>query len=119
MKIMHAQGKRKKAIARATLRPGTGKVSINGINLKTFGSEMFRLRIQEPLILAGSTAQGVDIELHCSGGGLNGQADAISVALARVLSQFDNKLKSVFDEYDRMLLVADVRRNEACKPNDS
>lgn len=119
MKTIHAQGKRKKAIARATIKPGKGHITVNGIEINTFGSEMFRLRILEPIILAGNTIQSLDIAITCCGGGLNGQADAIRVAIARALVEHDSKLETVFDDYDRMLLVADVRRNEACKPNDS
>ncbi len=119
MKPIHAQGKRKQAIARATLRAGKGKVTVNGQYLGDFGSHASQLRIKEPLVLAGDVAKKVDIEANVNGGGVNGQADAVRLALARVLVEHDNSLKKVFDEYDRLLLVADVRRKETCKPNDS
>ena len=75
--------------------------------------------MQEPLILAGDLAKKVDITVRISGGGINGQADACRLAIARALVQFDEKLKKTFNDYDRLLLVADVRRKEVCKPNDS
>src|SRR3989344_1620285 len=117
--IIHAQGKRKQAIARATLKPGNGKVTVNGLYLHNYGTELLRMRIAEPLMLAGEDAQKVNFEVHVAGGGVNGQADAIRLAMARALVQYDSKLKKTFDEYDRLLLVADVRRKETRKPNDS
>jgi len=117
--IIHAQGKRKQAIARATLKPGNGKVTVNGLYLHNYGTELLRMRIAEPLTLAGEDAQKVNFEVRVAGGGVNGQADAIRLAMARALVQYDVKLKKTFDEYDRLLLVADVRRKETRKPNDS
>ena len=48
-----------------------------------------------------------------------GQADAARLAIAKALAEHDEKLKSVFLEYDRQLLVADIRRHETNKPNKS
>ena len=118
-KVIHARGKRKRAVARATLAPGVGKVRINGMFLDTFTPELLRLKIQEPLILAGDVSNSVNIDVNVFGGGVNGQADAARLAIARCLVQHDEKLKSAFTEYDRLLLVADIRRKEVCKPNDS
>ena len=117
--VIHTQGKRKEAIARATLKPGKGKIKINGQHLQNFGTDILRLRISEPLVLAESVAKKVDFDINVIGGGVNGQADAVRLAMARALVQHDKNLKKVFDDYDRLLLVADVRRKEACKPNDS
>ena len=119
MKIIHAQGKRKAAIARATLSPGKGRITINGLHVHNYPNELLRLRMLEPVVLAGDIAQTVDIDVKAIGGGSNGQADAARLAMARALVQHDAKLKSVFTNYDRLLLVADVRRKEERKPNDS
>jgi len=118
-KIIHMKGKRKRAVARATLSVGKGKVIINNQTLENFSSDMLRLRIKEPLVLAGDLAKKINLNVSVTGGGVNGQADAIRLAIPRVLVEYDKKLKTVFDDYDRLLLVADVRRKEACKPNDS
>lgn len=118
-KTIHMSGKRKKAIARATLKEGKGKIKINGIFLDNYGTSMLRLRIKEPLILSDEISKHVDIDVVTNGGGVNGQADAARLAIARVLVEYDKKLEKVFDDYDRWLLVADVRRKEVCKPNDS
>lgn len=117
--VIHTRGKRKQAVARATLRAGSGNIRINGNALDSFGTEMMRLRIIEPLILAGDTAQKVDCSVNVHGGGSSGQADAIRLAIARALVQHNEALKKTFTAYDRLLLVADVRQKEVCKPNDS
>jgi len=117
--VIHTKGKRKSAIARATLKEGKGKIKVNGQFLDNYSSDILRLRISEPLVLIGDLAKKIDIDINVIGGGVNGQADAVRLAIARALVQFDDKLEKEFDEYDRLLLVADVRRKEACKPNDS
>ena len=113
------KGKRKRAIARATLSNGTGIIKINSQALASFGTELSRMRISEPLVLAGELIKAIDIDVKVMGGGINGQTDAARLAIARALVGFDKKLKKTFDEYDRLLLVADVRRKEVRKPNDS
>ena len=118
-KVIHTQGKRKRAIARATLVSGKGKITINGSYLENFGSDMEKLRISEPFLLAGDLSKEVDLDINVRGGGMNGQADAIRLAVARALVSYNGKLKKTFEDYDRQLLVADVRRKEVCKPNDS
>lgn len=120
-KIVHVSGKRKRSTARATLWQGNGTVRINNFNLKNFQPKVLRLKLSEPLILAKDIASNVDIAVRVQGGGSSAQADAARLAIARALVEYsgDEKLKSTFLEYDRHLLIADVRRKEACKPNDS
>lgn len=117
--LIQTQGKRKQAIARATIQSGSGNVSINGQELSHFGNDIVRLRISEPLVLAGDITKSLDISVNSHGGGIYGQADAIRLAIARALVENDKKLKKTFTDYDRLLLVADVRRKETRKPNDS
>ncbi len=114
-----AEGKRKQAVARAVLSTGKGMVQVNGRLLQNYGDQMLQLRIGEPLTLAGAVAQNVDVAVSVFGGGASGQADAARLAIARALVKHDPSLEKVFDEYDRLLLVADVRQNESSKPNDS
>ena len=116
---IHTNRKRKQAVARATLRTGTGKVLINGKLLHSLTDHLTKLRILEPLVLCGELANKVNIDINVHGGGINGQADASRLAIARALVQYDGKLKKIFNDYDRLLLVADVRKNEVSKPNDS
>ncbi|MBU0459242.1 MAG: 30S ribosomal protein S9 [Nanoarchaeota archaeon] len=118
-KTIQSKGKRKRSVARATLSSGKGRVMINNISLENFSTHILMLRITEPLVLAGDIMKKIDINVKVSGGGVNGQADAVRLAMARALVEHDKKLKKTFDDYDRLLLVADVRRKEVCKPNDS
>jgi len=110
------------ATARAVLKQGTGKVRVNHMLLEAYTPEIARSFIQEPLILAPEYADKVDISVNFHGGGMMGGAEASRLAIAKALVEFAGKgshLKERFLQYDRQLLVADVRRKEACKPNDS
>jgi len=119
MKIIHTSGKRKTAIARATLKPGKGIVKINKVPIDCFEPKIARLKLREPLILAGDIINKVDINIIVDGGGSNTQGEASRLAIAKALIEFSKstKLKEKFLEYDRNLLVADVRRKETSKPN--
>ena len=118
-KIVHTTGQRKNAVARATAVHGTGKITFNSHPIDLITPELAKLRIMEPLALAGDVAKTVDIFVTASGGGVMGQADAARQAIALALTGFDRKLKSQFLEYDRTLIVADFRRNEPHKPSRS
>jgi len=120
-KTVHVSGKRKTAIARATVKPGKGVVRINSHLLDVMEPRSKKLRIKEPLILAGELSEKVDINVNVIGGGSQSQAEAARLAIAKGLVAFSNSkaLKRTFLEYDRQLLVADVRRKEPCKPNIS
>ncbi len=118
-KVVVASGKRKSAIARAVVRPGNGKVTINGKLLDYYEPQISRMKLQEPLLLAGESASKVDVEIGVRGGGAMGQAEAARLAMAKGILAFtrDKKLEKIFLDYDRHLLVADVRRKEVRKPN--
>ena len=115
-KIIHVIGKRKKATARLTLKPGHGKIKVNQVFLDNCTYPILKLKMQEPLLLAGDILKDIDLDINVNGGGVNGQAEAVRLALARALAQYDKKLEKVFEVYDRQLLVADVRRKETRKP---
>jgi len=118
-KVVHTLGQRKEAVASAITRAGTGIIRINGRPLELFQPEMARMKLMEPLVLAGESAKLVDIDLTIKGGGTMGQADAGRQAMALGMVGFDRKLKSIFLGYDRTLLVADFRRTEPHKPSRS
>ncbi len=117
-----ASGKRKTAIAKAEIKEGTGKITLNKINYENM-HEFDMLRIKEPIIIAEKILGKInfDIKVSVKGGGEKGQVDAARLAIARAIIKFTNseKLEDVFFEYDKHLLVADVRRKEANKPGDS
>lgn len=119
MKTILTSGKRKRAIARATLKEGKGKIRINKKLLDLYEPKMYRLRLREPVILAGDVLNKIDINVNVFGGGIASQAEASRLAIARALVQYtkSERLKEKFLKYDRHLLVADVRRKEPSKPN--
>ena len=116
-KIIHESGKRKTSVARATLKQGTGKVKINNKMIDVYEPKLMRLKLQEPLILAGDISNSIDINVNVNGGGITSQAEAARLAIARALTKYNKKLEKVFLTYDRHLLVADIRRKESTKPN--
>ena len=119
MKVVTAAGKRKSAIARATIRQGKGIVKVNNLVLDFYEPKLSRLKIKEPLIIAGDIINKVDININVFGGGMSSQADASRLAIAKGLVEFSksDKLKEDFLNYDRNLLVADSRHKESSKPN--
>lgn len=120
-RIVLTTGKRKRAIARAKVGPGSGIVKINERPLSVLKPELLRMKIREPLILAGDLAKNVDIHVNVRGGGISGQAEAARQAIAKGLVEFfgSEELRQKFLEYDRSLLVFDQRRCEPHKPSRS
>ncbi len=118
MKVIQAVGRRKAAVARATVREGKGRVYINKCALDIYQPELARLRILEPLQLAPEVAKRVDIHVNVSGGGFMGQADAARTAVARALVEWtgDDELHERFKEYDWVMVKSDVRQKESRKP---
>ena len=122
MKVIQTAGKRKTAVARATIREGKGRVRVNHKPVEIIEPEIARFTIMEPLVLAGEGIVGkVDIDVKVEGGGFMGQAEAARVAIARALVEWTNdmNLKEKFMKYDRTMLVGDSRRTDPHKPNRS
>lgn len=117
MKVVHTSGKRKTAIARGTVKEGTGKVRINKSPIELYSPELARLKLTEPLELAGDIADKVDINVKVIGGGVMGQAEAARMVIAKGLVQWtqDMDLKEIYTQYDRTMLVGDPRRSEPKK----
>ena len=117
-KVVNTSGKRKTAVARATVLKGKGLIRINKIPLELHQPDIARWKIMEPLNIAGNTVNNVNINVSVKGGGFISQANAIRTAIARGLVEFtnDSDLKSSYLEYDRSILVNDPRRKEAKKP---
>ncbi len=115
-------GKRKRAVARAILTEGTGKVTINKKDYHTL--QLFdKLKIEEPIRIAEKVLGKIDFdaEIHARGGGEKGQIESARLALARAILKFSKSkdLERAYSNYDWSLLTADVRRKEAYKPGDS
>jgi small subunit ribosomal protein S9 len=117
-KVVNTSGKRKTAVARATVEPGNGKVRINKKPVEIHTPELAKDKMMEPLLLAAEKAKKVDITVTVNGGGIMGQAEAARTAIARGLVAFydDDELKELYKKYDRSLLVNDPRRKETKHP---
>jgi small subunit ribosomal protein S9 len=89
----YGTGRRKSAIARVYLRPGSGEFKINGRPFEVyFVTESQRVSARQPL-LSTETAASFNVVARVSGGGVNGQADAVKLGIARALMQFNVELR--------------------------
>lgn len=86
-------GRRKRAVARVFLRPGTGKLTVNGKPMEEyFTTYTGRAQVRQPL-LATETADKFDILVNACGGGITGQAGAVRLGIARALCEFNAELR--------------------------
>ncbi|SEV84287.1 30S ribosomal protein S9 [Natrinema salifodinae] len=116
--VTNTSGKKKTAVARATVREGEGRVRINSQPVELVEPEMSQLKMVEPFRIAGEDLRSeMDIDVRVEGGGISGQADAVRTAIARGIVQHTNdaELRDAFMEFDRSLLVNDVRQSEPKK----
>lgn len=118
IKIINSSGKNKTAIARATITKGTGRTRINKKPIEIYEPDFVKLKILEPLMLAGENVlSSIDINVKVSGGGIIGQANAVRTAIARGIVEWtnDTNIRDAFAEYDRNLIVNDSRQKETTK----
>jgi small subunit ribosomal protein S9 len=116
--VTNTSGKKKTAVARATVREGEGRVRINSQPVELVEPEMSRLKMLEPFRIVDDDLRGeLDIDVRVEGGGISGQADAVRTAISRGIVQHTNdaELRDAFMEFDRSLLVNDVRQSEPKK----
>ena len=120
-KSVESSGKRKTAIARASVKAGKGRVRVNSEPIEILQPALARRKAMEPLVIADAMNRlsKVDINLTTTGGGIMGQTDAIRTAIARGLVHYnggaegiDEELRDEFLRFDRSLLVHDPRRKE-------
>jgi len=119
MKVVLVSARRKTARARVVVREGKGRIFVNGVPLEILEPEAVRLKIMEPIMLAGEDViKKVDIEATARGGGIMGQASAIRTAIARALVEWtgSEELRNLYLKYDRHLLIEDPRQAEPKKP---
>ena len=116
-KVVNSSGKRKTAVARATIQKGTGLIRINRKPLELYEPDIARFKIMEAVRAAENYIDKVDIDVDVSGGGFMGQASAVRTAIAQGLIEYtgDPSLKLAFLDYGRDLLVSDSRRKESKK----
>ena len=103
----YATGKRKNAIARVWIKPGKGKVTINGRDQEAyFARPVLRMMIAQPMELTNRAGQ-FDVEVTVEGSGLSGQAGAIRHAISKALTYYEPGLRSVLKPHG--LLTRDPR----------
>ena len=115
--VTNTSGKKKTAVARATIRDGDGIVRINGQPVELIEPEIARLKMLEPFRIIEEIRDAVSVDVSVEGGGIMGQADAVRTAIARGLVDHtkDAELREAYMEFDRSLLVNDVRQSEPKK----
>ncbi|MEK6981546.1 MAG: 30S ribosomal protein S9 [Candidatus Micrarchaeota archaeon] len=113
-----SRGKRKESVARATVVKGKGQVRINHRSLESYYNNKYVRAIAiEPLHLLGDRSKEINVSITVNGGGVMGQAQAARNAIANALVGYfeDDTLKQMFINFDRTLLIEDVRRVESKK----
>jgi small subunit ribosomal protein S9 len=114
MEINNALGRRKTAIARVYLTAGTGKVTINKKDIKTyFASLTLQNAALKPFEVTNTMGQ-FDVTVHVNGGGTAGQAGAVSLGITRALVKYNAELKPALKASD--LTTRDPRMVERKKP---
>jgi small subunit ribosomal protein S9 len=106
-------GRRKTSIARVRLTPGAGKRSVNGRDLDQYFSRLALSRIALQPLVASNNADKYDLVANVRGGGLTGQAGAISLGAARALLRVDASLRGLLGKEG--LLTRDARMKERKK----
>src|SRR5919206_2701406 len=111
--LVQSTGRRKEAVARVRIRPGTGKITVNRRPIEGyFPSETHRMIVTEPLRLT-TTAEVYDIDATITGGGISGQAGALRLGIARGLVELDADLRAQLKKGG--FLTRDAREKESKK----
>ncbi len=111
--LMQATGRRKEAVARVRIRPGTGVITVNKRPIENyFPSETHRMIVTEPLRLT-TLSEAYDVDATMDGGGISGQAGALRLGIARGLVNLDEELRSTLKKAG--FLTRDAREKESKK----
>ena len=112
-----ATGRRKCAVARVRMVPGTGKVTVNGKNWEEyFTTEALRGFIAQPFVVS-NTVDKFDLKVRLDGGGMSGQAGALRHGIARALVAYDESYRAVLKSNGMMTRDSRVKeRKKAGQP---
>ncbi len=120
-KVYNGTGRRKESVAKVTMTPGKGKITVNGKDVREFFPyETNVMDLKQPLV-ATSTDEKFDITVTVKGGGFNGQAGAIRLGIARALLEYDALNEGSENSFRKVLKAAgfitrDARIKERKKP---
>lgn len=114
MEVINALGRRKTAVARIYLKSGNGSITVNKRDFKEyFPTGILQFVVEQPLMLTGN-AGNYDIKVNLDGGGINGQAEALSLAISRALCEINPEFRPVLKA--KGLMRRDPRMVERKKP---
>ncbi|MFM2047453.1 MAG: ribosomal protein [Actinomycetota bacterium] len=111
--LTQTTGRRKEAVARALLRPGSGKIVVNGRPIEAYFTTATQRMVVTEALRVTSTETAYDISANIHGGGVNGQAGALRMAIARSLVEIDPESRPALKKAG--LLTRDSRRKETKK----
>ena len=111
--LAQTTGRRKEAVARAVLRPGSGKIVVNGRPIEAYFTTATQRMVVTEALRVTSTETAYDISANIHGGGVNGQAGALRMAIARSLVEIDPESRPSLKKAG--LLTRDSRRKETKK----
>ena len=121
-RVFCGTGRRKSSVARVTMVPGKGQITINGVDVKEFMPyDTNVMDLKQPLV-ATNTENTFDIDVKVNGGGFSGQTGAIRLGIARALLEYDKDTDPSSDTSFRKILKAeglvtrDSRSKERKKP---
>ena len=121
-KVFKGTGRRKESIAQVVMKPGKGKITVNGVDVREFFPyETNVMDLKQPLHVT-NTSESFDIEVKVTGGGFNGQTGAVRHGIARALLEYDSASDPQADDSFRKILkragfiTRDSRVKERKKP---
>ena len=120
-KVFIGTGRRKSSVAQVKMTPGTGKITVNGVDVNEFMPyATYVMDLKQPLV-ATNNEDKFDIEVKVNGGGASGQTGAIRLGITRALLEYDKANEANEDSYRKILKKAgfvtrDSRSKERKKP---
>lgn len=94
MEVINTSGRRKTSIARVYLKKGKGDIIVNGRDYKTyFPTGILQFKITQPFVLSQNDVKAFDVKVNVEGGGVNGQAEAVRLAIAKAFVELNADCK--------------------------
>jgi small subunit ribosomal protein S9 len=98
MEMINTSGRRKTAVARLYMKPGSGKVTVNKRDIDTyFTTDVLKYKVQQPFQLTETVGQ-YDLNINVDGGGITGQAEAVRLAIAKALVEVNPEWKPILKQ---------------------